>query len=107
MVITRTLARACHVGHSRPLFQGSGHIEQLDDILQKATAAIGDEFFLLPIHGADRVYRERVYCYELYHQMRRRWPKSCRYRLNGENDKAGYPDEDFKETQAKAGLARP
>jgi len=43
-------------------------MEQLTHILQDATAAIGREYFLLPIHGADPVYRERVYCYELYHQ---------------------------------------
>ena len=68
-------------------------MEQLDDILQQATAAIGREYFLLPIHGADPVHRERVYCYELYHQMRLRWPATdyCPYRLNGEIDKGGHP----------------
>ena len=68
-------------------------MEQLDDILQQATAAIGREYFLLPIHGADPVHRERVYCYELYHQMRLRWPAQdhCPYRLNGEIDKGGHP----------------
>ena len=40
-------------------------MEQLTQILQDATAAIGQEYFLLPIHGADPVYRERVYCYEI------------------------------------------
>lgn len=66
---------------------------QLDDILQQATAAIVREYFLLPIHGADPVHRERVYCYELYHQMRLRWPppEDCPYRLNGEIDKGGHP----------------
>ena len=48
-------------------------MEQLTDILRQATAAIGRDYFLLPIHGAAPVYRERVYCYELYHQMRLRW----------------------------------
>jgi hypothetical protein len=37
------------------------------------------------------VYRERVYCYELYHQMRRLWPPDCPYRLNGEVDKRTHP----------------
>jgi hypothetical protein len=36
--------------------------------------------------------------------MRQLWPESCRYRLNGENDKAGYPDEDFKELKPKPDL---
>jgi hypothetical protein len=68
-------------------------MEQLDHILQQATAAIEREYFLLPIHGADPVHRERVYCYELYHQMRLRWPapEHCPYRLNGEIDKGGHP----------------
>jgi hypothetical protein len=68
-------------------------MEQLNNILQQATTAIGREYFLLPIHGADPVHRERVYCYELYHQMRLRWPaaEDCPYRLNGEIDKAGHP----------------
>src|SRR5580704_3002684 len=68
-------------------------MEQLDDILQQATAAIGREYFLLSIHGADPVHRERVYCYELYHQMRLRWPAPdySPYRLNGEIDKGGHP----------------
>jgi hypothetical protein len=66
-------------------------MEQLTQILRDATAAIGAEYFLLPIHGADPVYRERVYCYELYHQMRLRWPADCVYRLNGEVDKIGHP----------------
>ena len=68
-------------------------MHELDDILRQATAAIGGEYFLLPIHGADPVQRERVYCYELYHQMRLRWPppEACPYRLNGEIDKGGHP----------------
>lgn len=68
-------------------------MHELDDILRQATAAIGGEYFLLPIHGADPVQRERVYCYELYHQMRLRWPppEACHYRLNGEIDKGGHP----------------
>jgi hypothetical protein len=66
-------------------------MEQLTQILQDATAAIRTEYFLLPVHGGDSVYRERVYCYELYHQMRLRWPADCVYRLNGEVDKIGHP----------------
>ncbi len=66
-------------------------MEELTQILRDATAAIGAEYFLLPIHGAGAVYRERVYCYELYHQMRLRWPADCVYRLNGEVDKIGHP----------------
>jgi hypothetical protein len=66
-------------------------MEQFTQILRDATAAISPEYFLLPIHGGDPVYRERVYCYELYHQMRRLWPADSPYRLNGEVDKRSHP----------------
>jgi hypothetical protein len=67
-------------------------MDWLEKILCEATAAIGEGYFQLPILGAeDPVYRERVYCYELYHQMRRLWPEGCQYRLNGEVDKAAHP----------------
>lgn len=65
-------------------------MEQLEGILRDATTGIDPEYFLLPIHGANPVQRERVYCYELYHQMRRLWPPTP-YRLNGEIDKGGHP----------------
>src|SRR5256885_2330881 len=66
-------------------------MEQFTQIFRDATAAIPPEYFLLPIHGGDPVYRERVYCYELYHQMRRLWPADSPYRLNGEVDKRAHP----------------
>ncbi len=68
-------------------------MKELTDILTSATAAIGAEFFKLPIDGGDPVFRERVYCYELYHQMRLLWPpkERCPHVLNGEVDKQGHP----------------
>lgn len=66
-------------------------MEQFTQIFCDATSAIPSEYFLLPIYGADPVYRERVYCYELYHQMRRLWPAESPYRLNGEVDKRSHP----------------
>lgn len=66
-------------------------MEQLSDIFRAATAAIEREYFRLEIAGGDPIYRERVYCYELYHQMRSRWPDGTRYYLNGEVDKAAHP----------------
>lgn len=65
-------------------------MEQLDDILQAATAAVGEPYFLLPIAGGDPVSRERVYCYELYHQLRNRWPDDAELVLNGEVDKRAH-----------------
>ncbi len=48
-------------------------------------------YFQLSIFGGNPVYRERVCCYELYHQMRLRWPKGCPFVLNGEVDKTAHP----------------
>jgi hypothetical protein len=48
-------------------------------------------YFHLNIDGGDPIFRERVYCYELYHQMRKNWPSNCPYYLNGELDKRAHP----------------
>ncbi len=64
---------------------------ELSQILSEATKDIDIEYFHLQIDGGDPVYRERVYCYELYHQMRLRWPHDTPYYLNGEVDKAAHP----------------
>ena len=66
-------------------------MNEFTDILGQATASIEAEYFHLPIDGGDPVYRERVYCYELYHQIRAFWPGGCEYLLNGEVDKGGHP----------------
>lgn len=66
-------------------------MQELTDILRESTGAIGTPYFLLPIDGGDSVFRERVYCYELYHQMRCRWPRETPYILNGEVDKVRHP----------------
>lgn len=60
--------------------------------LQAATCEIGSSYFQLPVAGQQRPsYRERVYCYELYHQLRKRWPDDSQYSLGGEIDKSGHP----------------
>jgi hypothetical protein len=64
---------------------------ELSQILGEATAAIAPSYFRLSVDGGDPVYRERVYCYELYHQMRLLWPANTPYCLNGEVDKAAHP----------------
>jgi hypothetical protein len=67
-------------------------MNELDSILQRATDAIEAGYFQLRVAGADaQIYRERVYCYELYHQMRLFWPKEgYPFVLNGEVDKSGH-----------------
>ena len=68
-------------------------MNELDSTLQQSTAAIEAGYFQLRVAGGDApIYRERVYCYELYHQMRLCWPKEgCPFVLNGEVDKGGHP----------------
>lgn len=66
-------------------------MNELTQILQAATANIAANYYRVEIDGGEPVYRERVYCYELYHQMRKRWPEHSPYQLNGELDKASHP----------------
>lgn len=69
----------------------------LTKILQDATEAIDAKYFLFSVHGSQTpIFRERVYCYELYHQMRH----ACEpilglsdYCLTAEVDKRGHPDQ--------------
>jgi hypothetical protein len=83
------------VAEPRDRFEASpcyaGRMIELSQILSKATTAITPSYFRLRVDGGDPVYRERVYCYELYHQMRLLWPANTLYYLNGELDKAAHP----------------
>jgi hypothetical protein len=64
-------------------------------LIAQATEALAAPYFLLPIADALggaplMAYRERVYAYELYHQLRQNWP-DWPYMLSGEIDKRGHP----------------
>ena len=63
------------------------------ETLRCSAARIDAAYFQLPIAGKeDPEYRERVYAYELYHQLRQLWPqKLAKYSLGGEVDKSGHP----------------
>lgn len=58
--------------------------------LLTASSRITQEYVLLPIANGEDRYRERVYCYELYHQWRCQWMQAFRYQLSGELDKRGH-----------------
>jgi hypothetical protein len=67
-------------------------MDNFETLLKEATRRVASDYFQLPIAGKDgAVYRERVYCYELYHQLRLNWPVDSEYRLSGEVDKNGHP----------------
>ena len=62
------------------------------ELLFRATKNIDALYFQLPVAGRENpVYRERVYCYELYHQMRQLWPPDFPFKVTGEIDKTGHP----------------
>jgi hypothetical protein len=67
-------------------------MDDFNKLLVEATAAIPPEYLQVPVAGLDvPAYRERVYCYELYHQLRARWPEKTHLSLGGEVDKKGHP----------------
>jgi hypothetical protein len=74
----------------------SRDLELLRKRVARASAEIEPEYFLLPVADAEGgepivQYRERVYAYELYHQLRKHWPRRWPYSLGGEVDKRGHP----------------
>lgn len=62
------------------------------EALFSATERIHPKYFKLPVAFEEEfVYRERAYCYELYHQIRNILPEDYPYLLSGEVNKAGHP----------------
>lgn len=62
-------------------------------LLEVATSCVDSCYFQTEIIGKNSkpttVYRERIYCYELYHQMRKIWPQDDTLVLHGDYDKSG------------------
>jgi hypothetical protein len=61
--------------------------------LAGATSRVGAEYMLLPVAGFPvpvSIYRERVYCYELYHQLRLEMGNDFGFSLSGEVDKRSH-----------------
>ena len=57
----------------------------------EATTKIRCEYFKLHVgYSVEPIYRERAYCYELYHQVRILLGDEFPYLLSGEIDKRGY-----------------
>lgn len=60
--------------------------------LLRASSQVGPEYFQLPVAGREEPdYRERVYCYELYHLWRCHWRQGFPFSLSGEVDKQHHP----------------
>lgn len=68
------------------------HFKTFFNALIAATEKIEDKYFYLPVaYNQEFVFRERAYCYELYHQIRQILPADFPYILSGEVNKAGHP----------------
>lgn len=67
------------------------HFRESQEALQRATESMDGYYFRIAMANLrGHRFRERVYCYELYHQLRlalQRFP----YTLQGEMDKNGHP----------------
>jgi hypothetical protein len=69
----------------------SEYLSAVTDTLLEATENVEEIYFQIPVAGKEEpLFRERVYCYELYHQMRRCWP-AVPHLITGEIDKNGHP----------------
>ena len=65
--------------------------ETLLKIIESSIEAVEEKYFNFQVAGGDEpVKRERVYCSELYHQMRMKW-EHLDYDLNIEPDKKNHP----------------
>jgi len=68
------------------------NIKKAIELLVEATARLAEQYFQMPVAGRENpIYRERIYCYELYHLMRQQWPDDFPYSLMGEIDKTKHP----------------
>jgi len=62
----------------------------LDKFIDSLTN-VGQSYYLVPTqYEPDGISRERVFCYELYHQMRLIFNDDFEYALHGELDKSGH-----------------
>jgi len=67
------------------------YFQQFSKRLIEAMKNIDSHYFQLSFAGSNKLkYRERVYCYELYHQLRLLLGDDFPYKLNGELDKKSH-----------------
>ena len=66
-------------------------VRQCVDLIKTALPHVGSDYFNLKTNYK-QIVRERVFCYEFYHQLRNRMTTPLELTLNGEIDKGGHPD---------------
>ncbi len=75
-------------------------IEDIIGIITKAAVQVTEKYLrLTTTYEPSGIVRERVFCYELYHQLRLILDDSNKLTLNGEIDKRGH--KDFKAKDRK------
>lgn len=68
-------------------------VRQYIDLVEDALTRVGPDYYLLPTTYRPRgITRERIYCYELYHQIRLLMRPHHTLSLHGEIDKRGHVD---------------
>lgn len=66
-------------------------IEGYKSLIKEALEAIDERYFRLPVtYYPSQIIRERIFSYEMYHQMRQRMNTDSNYLIHGEPDKAGH-----------------
>ena len=69
----------------------NNELSLVTDWLLCASSQVTAPYFQLPVAGQEELtYRERVYCYELYHCWRKHWSDGFPFSLSGEIDKSGH-----------------
>ena len=66
------------------------HWGQFKRALQRSIVNIDQRYFQIDRQDDQSAWRERVYCYELYHQLRHQLGDVFPYTLHGEIDKRGH-----------------
>lgn len=68
-------------------------VDEIIELIKDALDCVGDEYFGVHVaYQPEYIRRERVFCYELYHQMRclQKSRGLDEFKLHGEIDKRGY-----------------
>ncbi len=84
------LRKSLNINQAKNMENNKSDFNSFLSCLMKACERVDDSYIEFNIAGSDWKYKERVYCYELYHQLRCILGESFPYKLNGEVDKVGH-----------------
>lgn len=85
------LRKSLNINQAKNMENNKSDFDLFLSCLEEACEKVDNSYIEFHVAGSEEwIYRERVYCYELYHQLRCVLGESSPYRLNGEVDKAGH-----------------